>query len=51
MIGTRGWSFLSERPYAKYGMTAVIRLAEARFSASSMMSSSITLLFTGEQVG
>ena len=31
-------------------MTAVMRPAEARFSASIMMSSSMRLLFTGEQV-
>ena len=40
VIGTRGWSFLSERAYEKYGTTAVMRLAEARLSASIMMSSS-----------
>ena len=51
VMGTRGWSFLSDRAYEKYGTTAVMRLAEARSRASIMMSSSriesLTLGYVG----
>ena len=51
VIGTRGWSFLSERAYEKYGTTAVMRLAEARFRASIMISSSRIESLTSGYVG
>ena len=51
VMGTRGWSFLSERPYAKYGITAVMRPAEARLAASIMMNSSMRRVFTGGAMG
>ena len=42
-IGTRGLSFLSCLAHPKYGITAVICLAEALFAASSISSISIRL--------
>jgi len=45
-IGTRGLSFLSCRAQPKYGMTAVICLAEARLAASII--SSISIRFSEE---
>ena len=40
-IGLRGLSFRSCRAYPKYGITAVIRRADARFSASIISNNSI----------
>ena len=50
VIGTRGASFLSCRAYPKYGITAVMRIADERFAASIMISNSMMLRFTGRQV-
>ena len=47
MIGSLGRTFLSCREYPKKGMTAVIRRAEARRSASMVMSCSMMLSFMG----
>jgi hypothetical protein len=46
-IEMRGASFLSERAYAKCGMTAVMWAADAPRAASSMSSSSTRLSCTG----
>ena len=50
-IGTRGRSFLSERAYPKYGITAVTRSADARMKASHIINSSIRCRSDGGQVG
>ena len=47
VIEMRGASFLSERAYEKYGITAVTRRAEALRSASSVISSSMMWSLTG----
>ena len=43
MIGALDLSFLSCRAYGKFGITAVMRLAEAVLHAAIMMRSSIIL--------
>src|SRR5271157_2162148 len=50
-IGTRGLSLRSCRAYPKYGITTVIRRAEARFSASISSSNCIRCRSTGSHVG
>jgi hypothetical protein len=49
-MGSRERAFRSCRAYPKYGMTAVIRPAEARRQASMSSSSSMRLSLTGVQV-
>lgn len=49
-IGVRGPGFLSCLAYPKYGMTAVIRLAEDRLAASIIMSSSMRWSLAGYDV-
>ena len=46
-IGSRPRPFLSWRAYGKNGSTMVIRLAEARLSASTMIRLSITQVLIG----
>ena len=49
-MATLGWSFLSCRPYPKYGTTAVTRAADALLAAS-MSSRSSMMLSAGATVG
>src|SRR5580765_3336839 len=48
-IGSRGFAFRSWRAYGKFGITAVMRLADASFAAWIMKRSSMTLRSTGSQ--
>ena len=50
-MDTRGMSFLSDRAYAKCGITAVTRAAEAPRAASSISSSSTRCSWTGADSG
>ena len=50
VIATRGWSLRSCRAYPKYGITAVVREADARRTASIMMKSSM-MFSAGGNVG
>uniref|UniRef100_A0A2P2NIU7 Uncharacterized protein n=1 Tax=Rhizophora mucronata TaxID=61149 RepID=A0A2P2NIU7_RHIMU len=50
-MDSRPWVFLSALAYPKYGITAVIFLAEALRQASIMIKSSNRFSFAGGQVG
>ena len=49
VIGSRGMPFLSWRTYGYHGMTAVTRLADASRAACTMIRSSISESFVGDE--
>ena len=51
VMGTLGAAFLSCLAYPKYGIRAVMELAELLLRASVMISISISVSFAGAQVG